>query len=305
MAQASSIEWTESTWNPVAGCTTVSAGCKSCYAERMAKRLAAIARSAAAQGSNPGRSRTFLHVLNVRGRWNNTVHLDYAAVEDPLRWKLGRTIFVNSMSDLFHEEVPLDFIRRVFDVMNACPQHTFQILTKRPHIAAAHSPRLNWSPNVWMGTSVENAQVTPRVRDLRKTQAQVRFLSVEPLLGPIPRLPLADIHWVIVGGESGPGARPMRPEWVRQIRDRCVANGVPFFFKQWGGANEKRRGRFLEGRTWDQMPGSNPLRALSFRRRGTLLVAARGTPHRRRGQRRVRPSCLFRTLTGASGRCAL
>ena len=163
-------------------------------------------------------------------------------------------IFVNSMSDLFHEDVPLPFIQRVFEVMNACPQHTFQVLTKRPHIAAQFSPHLRWTPNTWMGTSVENAAVLSRVRELRGTGAAIKFLSVEPLLGPIPRLPLGCVDWVIVGGESGPGARPMEADWVRAIRDRCVSRGVPFFFKQWGGVNKKASGRLLEGRTWDELP---------------------------------------------------
>jgi protein gp37 len=182
------------------------------------------------------------------------VFLDYSALEDPVAWRLPRTVFVNSMSDLFYEEIPFDFVRRVFDVMNRCPQHTFQVLTKRPAIAAELSRRLNWTANIWMGTSVENASVLNRVGELRRTGARVKFLSLEPLLGPIPRLPLKGIDWVIVGGESGPGARPMRPEWVHQIRDRCVAQGVPFFFKQWGGVNKAAMGRLLDHRTWDELP---------------------------------------------------
>ena len=254
MAQGSSIEWTESTWNPVVGCTKVSAGCAHCYAERMAKRLVAISHSAAARGDNPGRAANYQQVINAKGRWNGRVYLDHDAVEDPLRWRLPRIIFVNSMSDLFHEDVPLDFIRRVFAVMNRCPQHTFQVLTKRPHLTAEYARHLNWTPNIWMGTSVESADVVARVHELRKVPAAVRFLSVEPLLGPIPRLPIKGIHWVIVGGESGPGARPMRPEWVTQLRDRCHRYRVPFFFKQWGGINKKTTGRSLDGRTWDEMP---------------------------------------------------
>jgi protein gp37 len=163
-------------------------------------------------------------------------------------------VFVNSMSDLFHEDLTLDFIKRVFEVMNSCPQHTFQILTKRPQIAAEYSPQLRWTPNIWMGTSVENTHVSHRIRDLLRVRAKIRFLSLEPLLGPMPRLRLGGIHWVIVGGESGPGARPMQPEWVRQIRDRCVAQGVPFFFKQWGGPNRRQLGRTLDRRTWNEMP---------------------------------------------------
>ena len=254
MAQASAIEWTGSTWNPVVGCSKVSPGCAHCYAERMAHRLGAMATGALAAGRNPGRTANYLEVIDRRGRWSGDLHLDYGALEDPLGWKSPRTVFVNSMSDLFHEAVPTDFIQRLFGVMNACPQHTFQVLTKRPERAAAESAALNWTPNIWMGTSVEDVTVTGRVGHLRRTAAHVRFLSVEPLLGPIRRLPLAGIHWVIVGGESGPGARPMRSAWVTQIRDRCRARGVPFFFKQWGGVNKKKTGRALDGRTWDEMP---------------------------------------------------
>lgn len=254
MAQSSSIEWTHSTWNPVVGCRMVSSGCAHCYAERMAKRLAAMARAAQDSGRDPGRAANYLPVVDGRGRWNGRVFLDYAALADPVGWRRPRTIFVNSMSDLFYEAVPFDFVRRVFEVMNRCPQHTFQVLTKRPNVAAELSPRLPWAANIWLGTSVENAAVLHRVRDLRRTGARIRFLSVEPLLGPIPRLPLTGIDWVIVGGESGPGARPMRPEWVRRIRDRCVAQGVAFFFKQWGGANKKVTGRVLDGRTWGELP---------------------------------------------------
>lgn len=258
MAQASSIEWTTSTWNPVAGCTKISSGCANCYAERMAKRLVAIARAAEERGSRPGRAANYANVVNEHGRWNGRIFLDRSALADPTRWRRPRTIFVNSMSDLFHEDVPIEFIRDVFDVMNKCPQHTFQVLTKRPHVAARYSSELAWTPNIWMGTSVENATVTHRARSLRATGAAVKFLSVEPLLGPIARLPVAGIDWVIVGGESGPGARPMEAGWVRRIRDRCVAAGVPFFFKQWGGVNKKRAGRLLDGRTWDEMPDVMP-----------------------------------------------
>ena len=254
MAQTSSIEWTHATWNPVVGCHRVSSGCAHCYAERMAKRLAAMARVARERGASPGRTANYLNVLDKYGRWNGRVLLDYAALEDPIGWRAPLTIFVNSMSDLFYEEVPFGFIERAFDVMKRCPQHTFQVLTKRPHVAADMSPRLQWTPNIWMGTSVENAAVLHRIRDLRRTDARVKFLSVEPLLGPIPRLPLSGIHWVIVGGESGPGARPMQADWVCRIRDRCLAAGVPFFFKQWGGVNKKLAGRILDGRTWDELP---------------------------------------------------
>ena len=254
MAQMSSIEWTQGTWNPVVGCRMVSSGCAHCYAERMAKRLAAMARAAEERGTNAGRCANYLTVLNERGKWNGRVFLDYAALRDPLGWRRPRTIFVNSMSDLFYEEVPSEFVEQVFDVMNACPQHNFQVLTKRPEVAAAYSHKLAWGPNIWLGTSVENAAVTHRVGELCRTGARIKFLSVEPLLGPIPRLPLRGVDWVIVGGESGPGARPMQPEWVRQIRDRCLTRGVAFFFKQWGGVNKKAAGRMLDGRLWDELP---------------------------------------------------
>lgn len=234
MAQDSTIEWTEATWNPVTGCTKISPGCKFCYAERMAKRLQAM-----------GQER-------YRDGFRLTLQPD--VVEVPLRWKQPRLIFVNSMSDLFHKDVPTEFIQRCFAVMQQARQHTFQILTKRPERVAEIAAELPWPENVWMGTSVETADFTWRVHELQNVPASTRFLSVEPLLGPIPRLPLAGIHWVIVGGESGPGARPMREEWVIQIRNRCQKFAVPFFFKQWGGVQKSRTGRLLEGRTFDAMP---------------------------------------------------
>ena len=251
MAQPSTIEWTEATWNPVIGCRKVSSGCAHCYAERMAGRLAAMATASA----QPGRKALYLKVINARGRWNGSVYADWDALDIPQRWRVGRTIFVNSMSDLFHEDVEEEFIRAVFETMAACPQHTFQVLTKRPERAAELSSRLVWSANVWMGTSVENAAVRGRVAYLRRTGAKTKFLSIEPLIGRIPRLSVKGIDWVIVGGESGPGARPMRKEWVEEIQRRCSAAGVAFFFKQWGGVNKKRAGRQLDGRTWDEMPG--------------------------------------------------
>lgn len=234
MSQGSTIEWTDATWNPVTGCTKVSAGCKNCYAERMSRRLQAMGVPQYAQGF-----RLALHP---------------EMLELPLRWRRPRRVFVNSMSDLFHRDVPQEFIARVFEVMNQCPQHSFQILTKRPEIAAARAARLRWTSNIWVGTSVENALVLHRVESLQRVPANVRFLSLEPLLGPLPRLPLAGIHWVIVGGESGPGARIVKVEWVRQIREQCVSHGTPFFFKQWGGTNKKKTGRLLDGRVWDEMP---------------------------------------------------
>lgn len=234
MAQNSSIEWTEATWNPVTGCTKISPGCKFCYADRMAKRLQAM-----------GQRR-------YRNGFEMTLQPDI--VDLPLRWKKPRVIFVNSMSDLFHEDVPQQYIARCFAVMSEASQHTFQVLTKRPTRVAQMAKKLPWPSNVWMGTSVENADYVWRIHELRRVPAQVRFLSVEPLLGPISRLPLSGIDWVIVGGESGPGSRPMKKEWVVQIRDRCLHYNVPFFFKQWGGPNKKRTGRELDGRTWDFMP---------------------------------------------------
>jgi protein gp37 len=235
MAQGSSIEWTEATWNPVTGCTKISPGCKHCYAERMAKRLQAMGQP--------------------RYRAGFKVTLQPDVVELPSRWKSPRVIFVNSMSDLVHADVPDEFIRRCFDVMNRNMRHTFQVLTKRPERVVELSDSLLWTDNIWIGTSVESADYAWRsqaIADVKR--AVVRFLSVEPLLGSIPRLPLTDIDWVIVGGESGPGARPMHPDWVRQIRDRCVAREVPFFFKQWGGVQKSRTGRTLDGHTWNDMP---------------------------------------------------
>lgn len=215
-----------------------------------------MATAAIDAGQNPGKKAAYLQVINRNGRWNGSVFLDYAAIDEPQTWVAPRVIFVNSMSDLFHEDVPNDFILRVFSAMNRSPQHTFQILTKRPERVALMSSILPWNSHVWMGTSIENAAVIDRVYALQKTNAFVRFLSVEPLIGPIPRLPLKGIHWVIVGGESGPGARPINAAWVRQIRDRCKTVGVPFFFKQWGGTIKSKTGRELDGRTWDDMPAS-------------------------------------------------
>ncbi|MBI3610697.1 MAG: phage Gp37/Gp68 family protein [Nitrospirae bacterium] len=234
MAQFSRIEWTEATWNPVTGCSKISPGCKNCYAERLANRLAAM-----------GQDR-------YRNGFDVTLHDDL--VDLPLRWRQPRIIFVNSMSDLFHEDVPDAFIIQVFNTMVAAHWHTFQILTKRSQRLAELAPRLQWPQNVWMGVSVESKKYTSRIADLRKVPAAVRFLSVEPFLEPIPNLPLTGIDWVIVGGESGPGCREMKTDWVRQIRDRCVVRDVPFFFKQWGGVRKKTYGRILDGRTWDQLP---------------------------------------------------
>ncbi len=234
MAQISSIEWTESTWIPVTGCTKISPGCAHCYAERMAKRLQAMGQERYARGFK--------------------LALQSDVVDVPLHWKRPRMIFVNSMSDLFHKDVPTTFIAECFAVMQRASQHTFQVLTKRPERAAELAAHLPWPNNLWMGTTVESSDYAHRVNSLVHIPAAVRFLSLEPLLGPLPRLALQGIHWVIVGGESGPQARPMELKWVLQIRSQCVSSNVPFFFKQWGGPNKKRLGRVLEGRTWDGMP---------------------------------------------------
>lgn len=234
MPSQSSIEWTESTWNPITGCTKVSPGCKHCYADRMAKRLKAMGLDKYANG------------------FELTLHED--ELERPLDIKKPEVIFVNSMSDLFHEKVPIEFIQRIFDVMREADWHTFQILTKRANRLAELNEHIDWPTNVWMGVSVENRDYTFRIDLLRQTDAHIKFLSLEPLLGPLPNLNLSHIDWVIVGGESGPGARSMLEDWVVDIRDQCVAAKVPFFFKQWGGFNKKRAGRLLQGVTWDQMP---------------------------------------------------
>ena len=234
MATKSTIEWTEMTWNPVTGCTKISQGCKNCYAARMAKRLTAM-------GSD-----------RYKNGFTLTTHNDL--VDLPRRWKQSRMIFVNSMSDLFHRDVPDEFIQSVFKTMSECPQHTFQVLTKRSDRLRRLSKKLAWSPNIWMGVSVESSDVLSRVDDLRDVPAHVRFLSCEPLIAPLDGLQLDGIHWVIVGGESGPGARPMEKEWVDSIKIQCEEKSVSFFFKQWGGVWKKRFGRTLDGRTFDEMP---------------------------------------------------
>jgi len=236
MATASPIEWTEMTWNPVTGCTKISQGCKHCYAERMAKRLHAM-------GSD-----------RYRNGFGVTLHHDL--IDLPKTWKRPRLIFVNSMSDLFHDEVPAEFIRAVFETMRDSPQHTFQILTKRSERLKELAPSLPWPPNVWMGVSVEDARVTGRIADLASVPARVRFLSCEPLIGPLEDLVLDRIDWVIVGGESGPGARRMDRSWVQSIRRQCRDARAAFFFKQWGGARKDKTGRLLDGRTYDEMPRS-------------------------------------------------
>jgi len=234
VAQTSAIEWTEATWNPVTGCSKISPGCKNCYAERMAIRLRAMGAIAYRDGFE--------------------VTLQPQQLEVPLHWRKPRTIFVNSMSDLFHPAVPIPFIQQVFDVMRSASWHQFQILTKRSERLADLDRQLDWPSNVWMGVSVERADYAFRIEHLRETHAAIRFLSLEPLLGPLPGLDLRGIDWVITGGESGPHSRPMDGDWVRDIRDQCAAAAVPFFFKQWGGTRKKKTGRLLDGRTHDRLP---------------------------------------------------
>lgn len=230
----SSIEWTDATWNPVTGCNKVSPGCKHCYAERMSKRLKAMGVRKYADGFE--------------------VRLQPHELSTPLNWKSPKRIFVNSMSDLFHVEVPLTYIEKVFEVMHMASWHHYQVLTKRSERLLELSTQLDWAPNIWMGVSVETQSYAHRVDHLRQTGAHVKFLSLEPLLGPLSDLDLSNIDWVIVGGESGPGARPLKKEWVVEIKEQCLKSHVPFFFKQWGGVNKKKTGRLLEGRTWDEFP---------------------------------------------------
>jgi len=239
----SAIEWTEVTWNPSTGCDRTSPGCDNCYALTLAKRLQAMGQP---KYQNDGDPRTSGPGFKL------TVHPD--ALDIPRSWTTPRTIFVNSMSDLFHQDVPVGFIRDVFDVMADTPQHQYQVLTKRSQRLAKVADTLTWPANVWMGVSVETSKYAFRIRHLAEVPAAVRFLSCEPLLGPLDDLQLDGIHWVIAGGESGPKARPMHPDWVRSIRDQCEAAGVPFFFKQWGGRTPKANGRELDGRTWSDMP---------------------------------------------------
>jgi protein gp37 len=234
VATQSTIEWTQMTWNPVTGCTKISQGCKHCYAERMAHRLQAM--------GNPRYQQGFAV----------TLHADL--LEEPLKWGRPRLVFVNSMSDLFHEVVPVAFIQQVFETMRKAPHHVFQILTKRSERLLDIAKDLPWSENVWMGVSVEDEHVVYRIRNLQQVPAHVRFLSCEPLIGPLDALSLHGIHWVIVGGESGPGARPMQQAWVESILHQCRDAGVPFFFKQWGGTRKKRTGRLLNGNMYNEFP---------------------------------------------------
>jgi len=234
MAASSTIEWTESTWNPMTGCTKISDGCKYCYAEKIAKRL---------QGTG--------HPNYLNG-FTFTIHENMLNV--PLHWIKSRIIFVNSMSDIFHEYAPVSFIKKVFNIMRSANWHIFQILTKRSERLFELDRCLRWAPNIWMGVTVENQNYAYRIDHLRETGALTKFISLEPLLGPIQNLNLNGIHWVILGGESGPNARPIKRAWVENVRDQCVESGVPFFFKQWGGFNKKKAGRLLCGRIWDEMP---------------------------------------------------
>ena len=230
----SSIEWTEMTWNPTTGCDKVSAGCKYCYAEVMARRLTAMG------------------VDKYKNGFKLAMHPD--ALRVPYTWKSPKRVFVNSMSDLFHKDIPLDFVQSVFEVMNDCSQHTFQVLTKRGDVLKKYNPFVEWTKNIWMGVSVEDERVVDRIDDLRETDAKVKFLSLEPLIGPLPNLNLTGIDWVIVGGESGFKARPMQEDWVQDILKQCKEQNVAFFFKQWGGKNKKKAGRMLNGRTYSEYP---------------------------------------------------
>lgn len=234
MGARSTIEWTEATWNPVTGCTKVSLGCLNCYAERLAERLKAMGQP------------------SYRNGFRLTIHEHLLGL--PLTWRKPRMVFVNSMSDLFHEDVPAEFILKVFDVMRSAERHTFQVLTKRSERLRSLSPEIPWASNIWMGVTVEDESCLRRVDDLRRTNAAVKFLSIEPMLRPLSGLDLTGIDWVIVGGESGPNARPMESKWVTEVRDSCQQARVPFFFKQWGGVNRKKTGRVLDGRTWDEIP---------------------------------------------------
>lgn len=243
MAQ-SSIEWTEMTWNPTTGCNKISAGCKFCYAEVMTRRLQAMG------------------IEKYKDGFKIRTHED--ALLTPYGWKSPKIVFVNSMSDLFHKDVPLEFIKKVFHTMNNCPQHTFQVLTKRSDILLKYHKELNWTHNIWMGVSVENEKVKHRIDYLRKTNARTKFLSCEPLIGPLPKMNLKKIDWVIVGGESGRTPRPMNEDWVLDIQDQCEKSKVAFFFKQWGGTNKKKAGRLLNGKTYDEMPTIEQLETIDY-----------------------------------------
>ncbi|MBL0182130.1 MAG: phage Gp37/Gp68 family protein [Chitinophagaceae bacterium] len=243
MAQ-SSIEWTEMTWNPTTGCTKISAGCKFCYAEVMSRRLKAMG------------------IDKYKDGFKLRTHED--SLLTPYSWKSPKIVFVNSMSDMFHKDVPLAFIKKVFHTMNNCPQHTFQVLTKRSDILLKYHKELTWTHNIWMGVSVEDKRVMHRINDLRNTNAKTKFLSCEPLIGPLPKMNLKKIDWVIVGGESGRTPRPMNPDWVLDIQDQCSKNKVAFFFKQWGGTNKKKAGRELNGKVYNEMPTIEQLEEVGY-----------------------------------------
>lgn len=230
----SKIEWTETTWNPITGCTKISSGCANCYAEKMALRLKAMRVSKYSQG------------------FNLAMHED--CLSEPSTWKKPKVVFVNSMSDLFHEEIPLDFIKKIFKVMNENPQHIFQVLTKRAEKLLEYNSELNWTSNIWMGVTVENYQTKSRIDCLRQTNAAIKFLSCEPLLSDLGEIDLHNINWVIVGGESGPKSRPMKEDWVLDIYNQCRNSDIPFFFKQWGGVNKKKNGKTLQGEIYQEMP---------------------------------------------------
>ena len=234
MSMSSHIEWTEASWNPITGCSKFSPGCAHCYAEKMARRLQGMGRP------------------KYRNGFSVTCHPE--ELEVPIGWKRPRMVFVCSMADLFHQEVPFDFIQSIFKTMGRALRHTFQVLTKRAERLAELAPRLTWTPNIWAGVTIEADAYAGRAEALKSTPAAVKFVSLEPLLGPLPSLKCAGLDWVIVGGESGPGARPMAAPWVTDIRNKTKAEGIPFFFKQWGGQNKKLAGRELEGRTWDEYP---------------------------------------------------
>ncbi len=237
------IEWTQKVWNPTTGCDRVTAGCDNCYALKMAKRLKGMGSAKYQADGDPQTSGPGFGL---------TVHP--GSLAEPFRWRSPQMVFVNSMSDLFHGKVPLEFIQQVFDVMAATPRHTYQVLTKRARRLRRLAPQLKWPANLWMGVSVEDARVLHRVDELRRVPADVRFLSCEPLIGPLSGLNLDGISWVITGGESGPGARPVEADWVREVRDLCQASGTAFFHKQWGGRTPKASGRELDGRVWSEFP---------------------------------------------------
>ena len=243
MAQ-SKIEWTEMTWNPTTGCSKISKGCKHCYAETMSKRLQAM--------GNP----------KYKNGFEITLHPDTMKI--PYSWRKPRIVFVNSMSDLFHEDIPFKYLQNIFHVMNDCSQHIFQVLTKRAEQLNRLQSRLYWGSNIWMGVTVESKEYEKRIDLLRKTNASVKFLSIEPMIGPTPALDLTGIDWVIVGGESGFGARPIKKDWVLDIQEQCLQADVPFFFKQWGGVNKKKNGRILNGKTFDGMPNVELFKQTTF-----------------------------------------